>query len=322
MVFIGIDVGGTKIACGVTDEEGGILSRVSTGTLAHRPFAAVVRDMADAALEALAQSGHEIADVGAVGVGIPGVAENVNGTVIFCTNLGWENVPLRRELNRYIDKPVFIDNDATLAGLAESVAGVSRGAASSVFITLGTGVGGGIILNGRPWAGAQGAASELGHMTMCIDGVPCSCGKKGCLERYCSATALIRMGREAAAEHPDSLILTMAGGEPDNINGKIVVDAARQGDPAALSVFDRYTTYLALAVNNVVTFLDPEVIVLGGGVSQAGAFLADAVRAKVPGLLLFKALSFGRLELAVLGNEAGIIGAAMLGRLMREGETL
>ena len=322
MVFIGIDVGGTKIACGVTDGEGRILSRVATDTLPRRPFSDVVRDMADAALQALVQSGRALHEVGAVGVGIPGVAENENGTVIFCTNLGWENVPLRRELNRYIDKPVFIDNDATLAGLAESVAGVSRGAASSVFITLGTGVGGGIIIKGRPWAGAHGAASELGHMTLCIDGVPCSCGKKGCLERYCSATALIRMGREAVEAQPDSLILRLAGGQAEAIIGKHVVDAARQGDPAACAVFDRYTDYLALAVNNVVTFLDPEVIVLGGGVSQAGAFLVDAVREKVPGLLLFKALSFGRLELAVLGNEAGIIGAAMLGRLMGEGETL
>ena len=322
MIYIGIDLGGTKIAAGVTDKDGKILAEAATPTLAQRPYQEVVRDMADCALKALQQSGHSLAEVGTIGVGIPGVAENKNGVVIFCTNLGWHDVPLREELQKHIDKPVYIDNDATVAALAESRAGVSKDAHSSIFLTLGTGVGGGIVFDGKPWTGAHGVGTELGHITMEIDGIPCTCGKRGCLERYCSATALIRMGREAAAEHPDSLILTMAGGEPDNINGKIVVDAARQGDPAALSVFDRYTTYLALAVNNVVTFLDPEVIVLGGGVSQAGAFLADAVREKVPGLLLFKALSFGRLELAVLGNEAGIIGAAMLGRLMRGGETL
>ena len=321
MVYIGIDLGGTKIAAGITNAQGEILAQASTATIAERPYKEVVRDMASCALRALEKSGHTIDAVETIGIGIPGIAENKAGTVIFCTNLGWSNVPLRDELQKYINKPVFIDNDATVAGLAESRAGVSRGAASSVFLTLGTGVGGGIILNGKPWTGAHGVASELGHLTLELEGIPCTCGKDGCLERYCSATALIRMGREAARLHPDSLILARAGSE-DKIDGKLIIDCAREGDPYAMKVFDRYTRYLAITINTIVSFIDPEMIVLGGGISMAGQFLLDAVREKIPNYLMFKAMPFGRVELAVLGNGAGIIGAAMLGMVLKEGESL
>ncbi|NLW20651.1 MAG: ROK family glucokinase [Clostridiales bacterium] len=321
MFYIGIDLGGTHIAAGVTDSAGRILARDSTPTRAERPYQAVIADMAACALSALDQSGHSLEEVAALGVGIPGIAQNDRGVVIFCTNLGWEQVPLREELQRYIDKPVFIDNDATLAGLAESMAGVSRGASSSVFLTLGTGVGGGIIFDGKPWTGAHGVASELGHLTLALDGVPCTCGKDGCLERYCSATALIRLAKEALAERPDSQMLRLAG-SPEGIDGKLVIDCARAGDPAALAAFERYTRYLALAINTIVSFIDPQMIVLGGGISQAGAFLLDAVRAKIPQYLMFKTMPFGRVELAVLGNSAGIIGAAMLGKVLKEGESL
>ncbi len=322
MVYIGIDLGGTKIAAGVTDGGGRIIAQASTATVAQRPYQEVVRDMASCSLKALEEAGKTINDVGAIGIGIPGIAENATGTVIFCTNLGWHDIPLRAELRKYINKPIFIDNDATVAGLAESVAGVSRGASSSVFLTLGTGVGGGIIINGRPWTGAHGVASELGHLTMAVDGVPCTCGKDGCLERYCSATALIRMAREAVAVNPDSLILRRAEGNPEKIDGKTVIDCAKEGDPTAARVFDTYAKYLALGINNVISFLDPEVIVLGGGISHAGRFLLDAVQEKLPGYLMFKTMPYARLELAVLGNAAGIIGAAMLGMLMDEGGTL
>ena len=321
MVYLGIDLGGTKIAAGVTDQDGAILGRASAATLARRSYQEVVKDMAACALSALADSGHPLEEVAAIGIGIPGIAENVHGTVFFCTNLGWENIPLREELRKHIDKPIFIDNDATVAALAESMAGVSRGASSSVFLTLGTGVGGGIIFDGKPWTGAHGVASELGHLTMEMDGLPCTCGKRGCVEQYCSATALIRMGREAVSMHPDSLILQRAG-KPEKISGKIIIDCAKEGDPLAAKVFDRYTDYLALAINSIVSFMDPEVIVLGGGISMAGQFLLDAVNEKMPRYLMFKTMPYGRVELAVLGNGAGIIGAAMLGMILKEGKSL
>lgn len=322
MVFIGIDLGGTKIAAGVTDMQGNILAEATAATDANRPYQEVVRDMAACTLQALENAGSSIDEVAAIGIGIPGIAENVNGRVIFCPNLSWHDVPLRDELGKYLDKPIFIDNDATVAALAENIAGVSRGTESSVFLTLGTGLGGGIILHGVPWTGAHGVGSELGHLTLVADGILCTCGKRGCTERYCSATALIRMAREAGQLHPDSLLMQKAGGRPEGINGKHAIDCAKQGDPVALSVFHEYTRFLAQAINNVVSFLDPEIIVLGGGISLAGNFLLQAIKEKLPDYLLYRTVPYARLELAVLGNNAGIIGAAMLSRVLQKGETL
>lgn len=314
MVYIGIDLGGTNIAVGVVDEEGKILAQCSTPTLYQRPYQEIVRDMALCAGKALKEAGCPQEDVHSIGIGIPGVADQKEGKVIFCTNLGWRDIPLRTEMQKYMDKPVFIDNDATVAGLAESYAGVSKGCGSSVFLTLGTGVGGGIVINGRPWSGAHGVGSELGHMTLALDGVPCTCGNDGCVERYCSATALIRMARQYCMAYPDSMILKAAGGDPEKIDAKIVIDAAKGGDPVAKRVFDDYTKYLAVTINNITAFLDPDMVVLGGGVSRAGSFLLDAVKEKLPRYLMYKTLPCPEVRLAMLGNEAGIIGAALLGK--------
>ncbi len=314
MVYIGIDLGGTNIAVGVVSEAGSILAEASTKTLAQRPYQELVRDMADCAKKALAKANLTVDDVKSIGIGIPGTADQEKGLVIFCTNLGWANVPLRDEMQKYINKPVFIDNDANVAALAENFAGVSAGCKSSVLLTLGTGVGGGIIIGGKTWTGAHGRGGEVGHMTLIPDGVPCTCGNNGCLERYCSATAIIRMAQQECLGYPDSAILSKAGGDPEKINAKIVIDAAKEGDPVAVRVFDQYARYLALAINTITAFFDPEMVVLGGGVSQSGDFLLNAVRALLPRYLMFKALPGPRLELARLGNEAGIIGAAMLGK--------
>lgn len=312
MYYIGVDLGGTNIAVGVVNEEGRILAQAETPTLVQRPYQELVRDMAMCARKAMEEAGVAEADVYSVGIGIPGVAEN--GVVLFCTNLGWRNIPLAEEMRKYFDKPVFIDNDATVAGWAEFQAGVSRGTNSSVFLTLGTGVGAGIVLDGKIWAGAHGAASELGHITIVADGEPCTCGKRGCTERYCSATAIIRMAKEACAAQPDCAIARAVEGNLDQINAKTVFDAAKGGDATAMQVFNRYIKYLTIAINNVVSFYDPDMIVLGGGVSRAGDFLLNAVRELLPSYLMFPMLTMPELRLASLGNEAGIIGAALLGR--------
>ncbi len=314
MVYIGIDLGGTNIAVGVVTETGTILAEVSTKTLPQRPYQQIVKDMALCTERALKKCNLTTADLKAIGIGIPGVADQQTGRVIFCTNLAWHDIPLRYELQQYINVPVYIDNDATVAGYAESVAGVSQHCQSSVFLTLGTGLGAGIVINGRPWSGAHGVGSELGHMTLVVDGVPCTCGNDGCAERYCSATAIIRMAKQACLGYPESAILQLAGGDPERISAKTVIDAAKGGDSVALRVFDHYAKYLAILVNNITAFLDPEMIVLGGGVSHAGQFLLDAVQEQLPRYLMYKTLPSPRLEMAQLGNEAGIIGAALLGK--------
>ena len=314
MVYIGIDLGGTGIKAGVVNAEGVILARSETPTLAHRPWRDIVRDMGLCALRALMQSGYAEADVASIGVGVPGIGDNQKGAVIASSNLGWENISLRDELHTYLHKPLFIDNDATVAGFAESVCGISAGCQSSVFMTLGTGVGAGIMIDGKPWSGFHGVGSEIGHIPMDIGGEPCACGNYGCLEQYCSASAIIRMGRQMVLQHPDSLMYDYCQGDPKRLTAKMVFDASKELDAVAMKVFNRYVDYLCRAIYTITTFLDPEMIVLGGGVSKAGDYLLHAVRERIPRYLLFKSLPYPRIEIARLGADAGMIGAAMLGR--------
>ncbi len=309
MIYIGIDLGGTNIAAGAVSEEGRILAQASVPTGAQRPWREVIRDMAEVSLKAVEASGHSLDDVASVGVGVPGYADPDTGVVVFCTNLGWHDVPLREELEGCLHKPVYADNDANVAGFAEARAGVSRGTHSSVFLTLGTGVGGCFIIDGKIWYGAHKVAGEMGHVIYNFDGEPCTCGATGCFERYASATALIRIGKEALARHPDSVLAA----KKETLTARDVVDAARTGDAAACEAFDAYTTHLANGISSFINVVDPEIFVLGGGVSKAGAFLLDPVRRKVEESRFYKTLPFPRIELSELGNDAGIIGAALLG---------
>jgi len=203
MVRIGIDVGGTGIQTGVVSSDGKILAEESIVTLTDIPFSDQIVRMTDSVRSVLKSAGMTEDDVELVGVGIPGIASRETGEVIKCTNMGWSHVPFRTEWEKNFPKTVLIENDANVAALAESVAGVSAGSSSSVFITIGTGIGSGIVIDGKIWSGFHGIGGELGHTIMDLDGVPCTCGNHGCLERYCSATALIRMAREAVVDQPD-----------------------------------------------------------------------------------------------------------------------
>ena len=314
MRYIGVDLGGTGIKAGVVDERGEILLRESVPTHHERPFEALVADIASLCERLMAQSGEPREAFACIGVGVPGICDPRTGVIPACVNLNWFNVPFVEEMRKHIDLPIHVGNDATVAGYAESIAGVSAGAESSVFITLGTGVGGGIVIGGKPYSGAHGVGSEIGHMILRRGGEPCTCGNRGCFERYASATAIIREARKAVAEHPESAILRRCGGKAERINAKTVIDSAKDGDETALSIFDWYADGLAHGIVNIIDILDPEVIVLGGGVSLAGEFLLDAVREKVRAMVLFKDMPFARIELARLGADAGIIGAALLGR--------
>ena len=311
MVYIGFDVGGTGVQVGVVNEKGEILCKGNMVTRTDIPFPDQVKAMADCALDTLARSGYSLDDVKALGAGLPGVVDPRTGHIAFCPNLGWKDVDFAGEMRKHIDKPVYMDNDATVAGLAENVAGVSAGAHSSVFLTLGTGVGGGIVIGGKVWSGFHGVGSEIGHMVIEMDGNPCNCGNRGCLERYCSATAIILAARAALTQ--DSTIWTKCEGDPMKINAKMVFDAAKEGDALGLQFFNDYVKALSTTIVNIIHFLDPEVIALGGGVSKAGDFLLNALREEVAKLVMYKTMPYSRIELAKLGPDAGIIGAAMLG---------
>ena len=312
MVRIGIDVGGTGIQFGAIDESMNILAEKSIPTTTSVSFSEQVARIADAVVATASAAGFSADQIDRIGVGIPGISDPVTGDIVKCPNMGWFHVPFRQEFMKHLSVPLYIENDANVAALAESAAGVSAGTSSSVFITIGTGIGSGIILNGRIWNGFHGIGGELGHVIFGLNGVPCTCGNHGCLERYCSATALIRMGREAVALQPDSLILRSVGNDLTRIEARTVIDAARENDPVAVEVYGRWISQLAQAIAGVVNLLDPEVIVLGGGVSKAGDFLLNPLRSEFRKYVLYSDQPLPDLRIAVLGSKAGIIGASML----------
>ena len=308
MYRIGIDLGGTNIAVGVVNDRYEIVARRSVPTGAERSAEEVIRDMGDAVEEALRQAGLTAVDCASMGVGSPGACDPQTGVVKRAYNLNWFDVPVCRMLHQRFGIPVRLGNDANCAALAEVVAGAAVGCQDMVLITLGTGVGSGIISRGKILSGLRGGAGEAGHMLLVLDGEPCTCGRRGCWEAYSSATALIRQARQAAAEHPESLL---AGAE--EITGKTVFDAADRGDETANAVVDRFCDYLGAGVTNIVNALAPEVILIGGGISRQGERLLAPVRRYV------ERNCFGGLEGAIpifaaarLGNDAGIIGAAAL----------
>jgi len=314
MLYIGIDVGGTGIKAGIVDEEGNILSKCCCPTDKDRGHEAVIHDMAQVSLKALEESGHSLEEVHSVGIGIPGIQDPRTGRIPFCTNLAWHDVPLVELIQKEIDKPVFVNNDATVAGLAEAVAGVSKGTKNSVFVTLGTGTGGGVIIDGKVFTGPHGIATEIGHMVTVVGGEMCSCGHRGCWERYSSASAIIREGCRFAEANPESPLAKSVENDLSKIEARTVIDLAKAGDADCVKLFDEYCYHLAVGLANLINLYDPEVIALGGGVSKAGDFLLDKVRTLMPELVFFRTMPYARIELARLGNDAGIIGAAMLGR--------
>lgn len=308
--YMGVDLGGTSIKAGLVDENGNILRKESCPTRVELGYETVVADMVKLTDSVLQNSSHTMDEVASIGIGIPGVVDPRNGVVPRCSNLNWRRVPLVAELKKYFSKPVFVENDATAAAMAEAVSGVSAGVKNSVFLILGTGVGGGIIINGKVYSGSHGVGSEIGHTVMDMHGIPCPSGThRGCIDRYCSASGLIRMAKEAAARHPESKLNSI-----ETLNAKLIMDFAKEQDAAALEAFEEYTDCLATALLNIINFVDPEVIVIGGGVSQAGDFLLEPVRKKMKERIFFPEMPYAEIKAAMLGNDAGIIGAAMLGR--------
>lgn len=314
MVTIGIDLGGTNIAAGVVNEEKRIVGSASVKTALPRPAEAIADSILEVGLLALEEAGLTLEEVSSVGVGTPG-AVNEDGVVEFSSNLGFLDTPLRDLVEARYGKPTFIENDANCAALGEQSAGCGNGVPNFVAVTLGTGVGGGIILNGKLLTGINGAAGEIGHMVIEKDGIPCPCGRSGCFEQYASATALVRMTREAMEQDREktSRLWDLAEGSPEKVTGLVLFTAAREGDERALAVLDRFVSYLAEGVADLINIFQPDVLCVGGGISKQGEFLIAPLRAKVEALRYTKH-SKKQTEIcaATLGNDAGIIGAALL----------
>ena len=311
MYRIGVDLGGTNIAVGLVNEKMEIVVKKSLPTGADRPAEAIVADIATLCKAVCAEKGITMADVTAIGIASPGIANNKTGVVEYANNLPFLNFPIAKLLGGQVGMDrISIANDANAAAWGEAVAGAAKGSKNSIMITLGTGVGGGIIINDEIYCGFNCAGGELGHIVIEVDGAPCSCGRRGCWEAYSSATALIRMTNEKIEEcrktGRKSLML-----DAPKVSGRTACDAMRAGDEAAKEVYDKYVKYLASGLATIINIFQPEVISLGGGVSNEGQSLIDAL------LPVVRKEQYGGglvpltdIRIAKLGNDAGIIGAA------------
>jgi glucokinase len=308
---IGIDVGGTKVAGGVVDETGAVLLRARRDTPSTSPQA--TQDTIALLVQELAKS----YDVETVGIGAAGFVDEKRATVLFAPNLAWRNEPLRADVQRRVGLPVVVENDANAAAWGEARFGAGRGHDTVVAVTVGTGIGGGLVLGGRLYRGSFGVAAEIGHLRMVPDGLRCGCGNKGCWEQYASGTALVREARELAVAHSPlaERLLELAGGDPAAITGPIVTQAARDGDPAAVELFEDMGRWLGAGMADLATILDPSCFVIGGGVSEAGSLLLDPARNSFHRNLSGRGhRTEPQLRLAELGNDAGMVGAADLSR--------
>ena len=313
MYRIGIDLGGTNIVAGVVDDEFRIVATAKCKTRIPRPAEEIVVDMARMAKEAVQNAGLTMADIAYVGVGSPGTCNADTGIVEYSNNLQFEKLPLRDMLGGMLDKAVYIENDANAAALGEALAGAAKGAQSCVCITLGTGVGGGIIIDGKIYGGFNFEGAELGHTVIMVDGELCTCGRFGCWEAYASATALINQTRRAMVNHPDSAMWSIAE-DLDKVNGRTAFDGMRAGDAVAAQVVDTYIKYIATGLINVINIFQPEVLCIGGGICKEGDTLLKPLAAHIERERYSKYSSHQtRLCVATLGNDAGIIGAAFLG---------
>ena len=313
---IGIDLGGTNIAAGVVGSDFEIVAKTSVPTARPRPCRDICADMAAAALEAVKLAGLSIDDIESVGVGAPGVVNSAEGIIEYSCNLDFYNEPVAEYVSERLGKPVYLENDANAAAYGEFVAGSAKGTHNAVCITLGTGVGGGIIINDRIYSGFNFAGAEIGHTVIEVGGAECSCGRRGCFETYSSATGLIRMTKEAMDAHPESKMHEMMG---DHISGRLAFNAMREGDAAAKEVVDKYIKYLAAGIANTINVFQPEVLCIGGGVCNEGDALMVPLREAVANEVYSKRSAKNtKLVRAALGNEAGIIGAAFLGLQRRK----
>lgn len=313
MYRIGIDLGGTNIVAGVVDQNYRLIATAKCKTNTPRPADDIIADMARISREAVKAANLTMDDIDGVGVGSPGACNSDTGVVERAANLGFINEPLQKKLQALLGKPVRIENDANAAAYGEMLAGAAKGTRHAVCITLGTGVGGGAIVDGHIIAGHNFAGGELGHTVIVMDGEPCSCGRRGCWEAYASATGLIRQTKAAMEKNQDSVMWKLSA-NGTRVNGCTAFDAMRAGDAAGTQVVDQYIRYLACGLTNMINIFQPEVLCIGGGISREGETLLAPVRELIKKEQFAQfTTSKTRICAATLGNDAGIIGAAYLG---------
>lgn len=312
MYYLGVDLGGTNIACAVVTKQGEMLGKASVPTALPDSAHNIAQRIAQCCRLAVVQAGVAMDQISSVGIGTPGIANADEGIVEYSCNLGFQNTPLAKLVENLLGKPVYLENDANAAALGEFAAGCGKGSHSLVAITLGTGVGGGVVIEGKLLTGFNFAGAEIGHFVMYHGGEPCGCGRKGCFEAYCSATALIRQTKQAMEQHPESSMWQISP-TLDQVDGRTSFDAMAQGDETATAVVRQYQEYLADGLTSIINIFQPEVLCVGGGICNQGENLLGPVRAIIDREDYARdSRRRCRVVRATLGNDAGIIGAALL----------
>lgn len=313
-MYLGIDLGGTGIKAGLVNEEGYIIYKSSCSTRADEGYKAIAEDMAKLIGNVLKETNTDVKNVKSIGIGVPGAVDNDSGEVIYTANINMKHAPFADELKKYYDLPIFLGNDANCAALGEFFALNDPEISDLIAITLGTGVGGGIIINKKIFTGSNAVAGELGHMIINVDGEKCGCGRKGCWEAYASATAIIRDTKRAAEKNPDSLLAKIIERE-GKVSGKTAFLAKEQGDETGRIVVDNYIRYVAEGIINIINIFQPQAIVIGGGISKEGDKIVLPIREYVNKYAYGAELvNIAKISTAKLGNDAGILGAAFLGK--------
>lgn len=311
-MYIGIDLGGTNVGIGIVDNENKLIYKDSIPTKRENGFNDIIEDIIALISKTINVNNIPKSHIQGIGIGIPGIVDPKSQIIIDCVNLRWNNVDIKSAIEEKLSIPVFVGNDATVAGVAELVVGAMKGYHTGVLLTLGTGIGGGIIINGHVYDGFHGIGSEIGHMIVGGNYYNCNCGRNGCLETFSSSTAIIKHARKLIEEGNDSAIITEVKGNLNSIDGKVIFDQAKAGDKVACKVIGRMTNYLAIGIMNIISIIDPEVFVIGGGLSAAGEYLISMLREKVSQKTYYKGMDVGKILLSGIGNDGGIIGAASL----------
>ena len=319
MYYLGIDLGGTNIAVGVVDDSYKIIKKKSTPTMANRDGKLIIKDMAAVCKAVIEECGLTVDDIEYAGIATPGTANSDTGVVEYANNLPFVKFPIADLLKEYLGvKKVYIENDANAAAKAEAIAGAAKGAKYSVMITLGTGLGGGIVLDGKVYSGFNHAGAELGHIVIEKDGKQCTCGRKGCWETYSSATGLTNMTKEhilkAREEGRKTILEDLINGDLNNTNARVAFAAMKQGDEVGKEIVDKYISYLACGIINVINIFQPNVLSIGGGVCNEKDYLLVPLKKAVFSETYTKEGSEQcEIKIAEMGNDAGIVGAAVLG---------
>ena len=314
MNYLGIDLGGTNIVAAVVNEKYEIISEAKNPTLCPRPWKEILDDVAKTALEAAKMANLEMSDFPFVGIGSPGVISVETGTVIAAVNLGFNNVPLTKYLSEKLEVPVILENDANAAAYGEFKAGKAKNTENFIAFTIGTGIGSGVVLDGKIYRGTNGIAGELGHSVIKLGGRQCSCGRKGCIDVYASATGLITTTKEAMEANKESLMWQLSEGDIKKVTGITAFKAARQNDKTALEVVNSYIEVLAAAITNIINTFQPDMITIAGGISKEGDYLLNPIKKLVEKESLKNSTKpFPKIEIAELQDKAGVIGASLLG---------